>query len=602
MLRLLEDTTPAGADRRASGSNRPLRVLKFGGSVLRSGHDLQRVAGEIYRQTRDGAAVIAVVSAFEGETDELLQLCETAGGGDRTGVPDIVSLGEEKTARLLRLACLRIGIRAMLLEPEALAIRTEGDALAGRPVGLSDDIAAVARSHSVVIVPGYVGLDREGRRTLLGRGGTDFSAIFIAGETGAALRLYKDVDGVYDHDPAVDPASLQRYAEVSWRDCLTIARPLLQPRAVEYAAARAVSIEVGAIGSSDPTVVAGRSRPPVRPASAAPLRIGLAGFGTVGQALQVRLAGETGFAIAAILVADAGKARAVAPVCEPTADPARFLESGFDILVDATGGCEPGTALCSRHLARGGDVVSANKAAIAAGFGALHGLAGERGGRLEYSACVGGSAPMVELARRARGRGQVVAIEGVLNGTVNLVLNELALGRSFDEALELARRAGYAEADPSADLSGRDAAAKLRILAAEIWGEAALAAPIAVQALDRALAARIGASGETWIQLASFEGAGPAPAGAIRFVPAGLAGIRPPAAEWNVLHVRLAGGEELSASGRGAGGAATAEALLADLYAIAALRRSGGPAAQEPVGALRQEQPLRADSGVSRVL
>jgi homoserine dehydrogenase len=552
----------------------PLRVLKFGGSILRSAQDLRRVAGEIYRQVRSGGKVIAVVSAFDGETDQLIEQCRQAGGfASNFASPDAVSLGEEKSAHLLRIACDRIGLRAFAILPEAFGILTEGPHMDSRPIGLTGDPRIMLRAHDVLIMPGYVGLDKSGRRTLLGRGGSDFSAIFLAGESGAELRLYKDVDGVYDHDPAADPRNLKRYARVSWQQCLTIARPLLQPRAVEYASARELAIEVGAIGSTTPTIVATASSRPTAVKSRAKLRIGLAGFGTVGQAAQRRLQQEPEFEVAAILVRDPGKARDAAPVVPPTCDATTFFESRFDVLVEATSEAEGGKRLCLRHLAGMHDVVSANKAAVAANLRALLSLSRRWGGRLRYSAAVGGSAPMLELVRRARSRGPVAEAAGILNGTVNFLLDAMAGGMPFDAALDAARTAGFAEADPAADLSGADAAAKLRILAVELWGNDGLDIPIEVQGFDADLRARIEAGAERWLQLSKLERRGQRIGESVRFVPAStLSGFPPLPAEWNHLQLLLAGGERLCATGRGAGGAATAEAVMADLYDIVAHR------------------------------
>jgi homoserine dehydrogenase len=577
----------------------PLRVLKFGGSVMRSAHDLSRVAGEIYRNVRDGVRVIAVVSAFEGETDQLLQHCGLAGGKVAcSGIPDVVSLGEEKSAQLLRLSCERVGLSAVVLKPEDIGIVTDGDPLEGVPLRLNGDIAARAADHDVLIVPGFVGLDAAGRRTLLGRGGTDFSAIFIAGETGANLRLYKDVDGVYDHDPAIDSNDLARYERVSWQACLTIARPLLQPRAVEYASRKNLVIEVGAVGSIDPTVVGAETSPAEVVDPRRPLRVGLAGFGTVGQAVQARLLRESGFEITAILVLDTTKARPTPPACPPTSDRGAFFESEFDVLIDATGGGDVGKRLSVRQLASSGDLVSANKLIVAENYWTLLNLSSQWGGRLGYSATVGGSAPMIEMVRRARAKGPVAEIAGVLNGTVNFVLDEMARGATFEVALALAQRAGFAECDPQADLSGSDAAWKLRILAAEVWNEAAREFAIDIEPLSDDVLGKIQGSGERWIQMSSVRKSGRLVSGKVRFVRAReVLEIPLLPGEWNCLYARLESGETLTATGRGAGGSATAEAIMADLYDLAAGRRSFRLSRCDPMR-LRGLQPQREGRGV----
>ena len=217
-------------------SPKPLAVLKFGSSVLRSVEDLPRVAGEIYRQRRAGSPHV-VVSALAGETDALFaQAARVAGGVDCAGMAELVSLGEERTAALLRIACDRIGLPAEICRPEALGLATGGDPLNAHPETLSGSALREACRHGLVIVPGFVGTDDAGRRTLLGRGGSDLSAVFLARALGAdRVRLYKDVNGVYDRDPAVlrEP---RRFAEISWADAARVAGKLIQPQAIDHAA------------------------------------------------------------------------------------------------------------------------------------------------------------------------------------------------------------------------------------------------------------------------------------------------------------------------------------------------------------------------------
>ena len=560
----------------------PLQVLKFGSSVLRTAADLPRVVGEIYRLRRAGKRLIVVVSALAGETDQLLALASEAGGETNAdGMADLVSLGEEKTAALLKLASGRLGLDAKVLRPEELAIRTSGGGLEADPAFI--DLPALSRlaaRHDLLIMPGYVGLDGTGGRALLGRGGSDFTAIFIGGEIGAeCVRLYKDVDGVFDHDPA-DGLPAGKYDEVSWADCLDVARPLLQPRAMDYARARKVRLEVGAIGSSTPTRVGRVTRPP-RPQVGKPcLRVAIAGFGTVGQALLARLRHEPRFEVVSILVRDRLKPRQTDAARLLTVSAEEFLGVDADILVEVTSDVAAARRLCSAFLGRGRHAVTAGKKLAA----------GTADRRLLRSATVGGATPALETARLARAQGEICEIRGVLNGTVNFVLGELAAGASFHEAVAGARRAGFAEADPSEDLSGRDVEAKLRILAGESF------APfdcldLAIEPMAEDLADRIRASGERWLQLATLRRTGPSIRGGARFIPACLAPDIPPLPrERNFLEVRLADGRSWVASGRGAGGLPTAEAIIADLYDIAAGRsRIAAPAirpAAEPVRAL----------------
>lgn len=544
----------------------PVAVLKFGSSVLRSVDDLPRAAGEIYRRRREGWRLVVVVSALAGETDALFAQAKAAAGSvDCAGVADLVSLGEERTAALLRIACDRIGLPADICRPEALGLATEGDGLNARPVAL-DDAALRARldATGVVIVPGFVGIDALGRRTLLGRGGSDLSAVFLAGALGAEkVRLYKDVDGVYDRDPAVlkDP---RRFTDISWADAARVAGKLIQPQAIDHAAHFGLPIEVAGIGGEEPTRV-GACTGAAAPVSARrPLRVALAGYGVVGQALAQRLAREPDFEIVSILVRDPGRTRAVTPLCPLTGDTEAFLAAQADILIDVLSCDTTGEALSRRLLASGRHVVSASKRVVARAGAALGALVGANGGSLRHSAAVGGAAPVLETVAEARRDGEVAEVAAVLNGTVNFILERLHAGADLEAALDEARAAGFAEEDSSADLEGHDAAAKLKLIAAAAFGLDPAGVEVATEALDAARAEQIRASGRRWVQAARLT----RDKAIVTLLPAEQAGLPALPGEWNCARVTTRGGRDFACVGRGAGGAATAEAIVADLFDV----------------------------------
>lgn len=545
-----------------------LCVLKFGSSVLRTIDDLPRVAGEIYRQRRAGRQVVAVVSALAGETDALFaQAAAVAGGTCCQSIADLVSLGEERTAALLRIACDRIGIPTAICRPEELRLHTKGDARSATPVHL---LGAALKQKldktGVAIVPGFVGVDcADGHRTLLGRGGSDLSAVFLAAELGAdRLCLYKDVDGVYDSDPALNQ-SARHFAQISWNDAARVAGKLIQPQAIALAAERGIDINVASIGGSESTRVGActTAAEPARPQR--PLRIALAGYGVVGQALAARVAKEPGFEIVSILVRDLGRSRKIASPCPLTDDLTAFKAVPADILIDALSCDATGRQLCEARLSEGVHIASASKRVISSGHARLSQIAGEEGAHLLYSAAVGGAAPILETVARARQSGDIVEISATLNGTVNFILERLAAGADFAEALEEARRAGFAEEDSSADLSGADAAAKLRLVAATAFNADPEHVYVDVEPLDEALATRIRASGKRWVQIAAISGE----QASVSIRPAEEAAPLPVLGdEWNAARVTLADGHIFSCLGRGAGGAATAEAIVADLFTI----------------------------------
>jgi len=296
-----------------------------------------------------------------------------------------------------------------------------------------------------------------------------------------------------------------------------------------------------------------------------PLRIALAGYGVVGQALATRLNAEPGFEIVAILVRDTKRRRAVAPPCPLGSDRAAFLATEADILIDVLS-CEiAGADLTAAALAHGRSVASASKRVIAAHGSALSAAATQSGASLLYSAAVGGAAPVLETVAAARAHGGVIAVDAVLNGTVNYILDRLHKGFGFDEALALARAAGFAEEDPSSDLTGGDAAAKLKLIAGAAFGVDPASVAVETETLDATRAEAIRASRRRWVQLARLtrEGA------SVSLIPADDAeGLPALPDEWNCALVTCADGAALRCVGRGAGGAATAEAIVADLFQI----------------------------------
>jgi homoserine dehydrogenase len=149
-------------------------------------------------------------------------------------------------------------------------------------------------------------------------------------------------------------------------------------------------------------------------------------------------------------------------------DPVRLAASGANVVVELMGGMEPAHAAMRAALFAGAHVVTANKAVIAAHGETLEALAASRGVRLLYSAAVGGGVPVLARVRQVAGR--VTRVDAVLNGTTNFVLDRLAEGMAWADAIAEAQRRGFAEADPSLDLNGTDAAQKITIVARTAFG------------------------------------------------------------------------------------------------------------------------------------
>jgi homoserine dehydrogenase len=205
------------------------------------------------------------------------------------------------------------------------------------------------------------------------------------------------------------------------------------------------------------------------------VRVALAGCGTVGGELvrmlhhgvaETRARHGLRFRLMRVLVAHGERPRPdELNRALLTMDLDTFLAEDADVVVEAIGGIEPALTIARTALGRGKRLVTANKALIAAHGPELAALARRHGGRLDFESAVAGGIPVVRTLRDSLSLTGITGVGGILNGTTNYILSRLEDGWSFADALADAQARGFAEADPSRDLSGEDAADKLRILA-----------------------------------------------------------------------------------------------------------------------------------------
>lgn len=567
-LALVADQKPANA-----AANADVVVLKFGSSVLRSPKDAPAVASEIYGHVRRGRKVVAVVSALAGQTDKLLSEARELGlDHDNELLPAYVVLGEEQAAALVAIACDRVGLDAVGLSVQELGIAAEGPSQHARPVSLKDDkLHKLLEKHEVVVVPGFGAVRSNGKVALLGRGGSDLTAVVLAAELGLnRVRLVKDVDGLYDRDPACASGNPQRYRRASWETARQLGGALVQHDAIDLAEARDVEIEVAALGRAEGTVVGHRNAPPGPVQKEDALKVVVAGCGVVGGGLLQRLLPDERFDVVGVLVRDPSKKRDVECPAELFSnDVDALLAKKPDLVVEALSEGEAGYNLIRRALEQGVDVVSANKQAVALDPAGLELLAEGKGARVAWSASVGGGSPMIETLRAARAAGAVAGFEAVLNGTVNFMLQRLGEGAAFADALADARAAGFAEEDPSSDLEGRDAAAKVKLLSYEAFGRSPSEVPCdelsANTSVGHAPVRQIGACFEKDGKLDASVKLNDALEDAL---------FQSLNGERNALKVFGADGRVWSCKGRGAGRWATTESVLADVADIVRARRA----------------------------
>ncbi len=543
-------------------------VLKLGGSVLTSEEAMSQAVAEIYRYVRQGFSVVAVVSALKGATDHLIGLARQYGATAHDHAARyLLATGEYRSAALLSLAAGRVGLSSLVLQPHEIGLRADGEPDDAMPYGIdAPRLHALLESHDVVIVPGFVALDPEGRTILLGRGGTDLSAVFIATRLpGARVRLLKDVDAVFDRDPVKSGGGASAFAKLDWSAAVRVAHPLVQHKAVELAWARGLSIEVAALGRGYETLIGPATE--VRGAGDARsrARVAILGCGVVGGGVVERLLEESdSFEIAGILVRNlAGRAR---HPCRAllTTDPNVLLGTRPDIFLDVGSGVESSCDLIAEFLRRDVPVVSANKQAVVSYLRRGTDASLAISVPLAYSAAVGGGAPFLEAVGRSRG--DVRSVAGVLNGTTNYVLDRCRSVPSFEDAVREAQHAGYAEADCSADLDGRDAAAKIRLIGLAAWGrlppEPAVRDALSAAVLDRG-------GGDRVLKQVARCGIGtegdPVCEVRLETLPHDhfLAGAR---AEENRIEIELCNGGTIRIAGKGAGRFPTTEAVMADLF------------------------------------
>ena len=462
----------------------PVIVLNFGHSVLRNLDDYTEAASEIYRHYRQGKNVVAVTSAQGDETDVLMAEARRIGpDGDAKNMAELLQLGERRSAARLALALERIGAPAFVRQARDLGLRAHGPRMDAELVSLNvDQLRADLKEHDVVVMPGYVAIGEKDRPALLGNGGADLSALYVADRLGVEAILLKDVDGIYTHDPKQGAA--KRYTDLSWDEAKSVAGPLIAPKALDFAAVNKVPFRVGQPGMPVFTRVGAASKAAGEKPAVKKLRVAMMGLGVVGGGVFRRIeANSDRFEMVSMMVRNKDKYIDQGyPEKLLTTDFDEVLAATPDVFVDVSGPIDPALGFCERAVKAGIHVVSANKQAIAKGGQALIDLAAESKAQLLFSSAAGGGMPILEMCLRERGR--IARIEGLLNGTTNYMLGEISKGRSYADALKDAQDKGFAEADPSGDVNGSDAGAKIRLLALLGYGEAVDLADIPMDTIE----------------------------------------------------------------------------------------------------------------------
>ena len=256
-----------------------------------------------------------------------------------------------------------------------------------------------------------------------------------------------------------------------------------------------------------------------------------------------------------------------------------------DIVIEVIGGIEPARTLLLSALDRGASVVTANKALLAEDGATLYDAARRGGADLYCEASVGGAIPLLRPLRESLAGDRVNRVMGIVNGTTNYILSRMdESGAGFEEALEEAQSLGYAEADPSADVDGFDAAAKAAILAGLAFHTRVTAADVYREGITDVTSSDVASAREMGgvVKLLAIAERAPDRDGresiGVRVHPAMIPRTHPLASvgdAYNAVFVEADAAGQLMFYGRGAGGAPTASAVLGDLVAVARNRLTG---------------------------
>lgn len=342
-------------------------------------------------------------------------------------------------------------------------------------------------------------------------------------------------------------------------------------------------------------------------------RVGVAGVGTVGAGLLTFLAVRPKFAPAggeAVVTGISARSRSRPRSFNISQldwfdDPVALARSPeIDIFVELVGGSDgPAKAAVEAALDAGKPVVTANKALIAEHGAELAILAESKGAPLLFEATVMGGTPAVKIVREALVGDEIRSISGILNGTCNYILSEMeTTGRPFSEVLVEAQRLGYAEADPTTDVGGFDAAHKITILAALAFGCAPTFAAAEIEGIDQVGLLDIEMARELGYRIKLIATADGSPDGVLVRVHPSLVPLDHPLAQasgaLNALFIESTRVGRIFLQGPGAGAGPTAAAVAADIADV--MTGAARPVFQAPAQTLRPFTPVDPSTSLGR--
>ena len=339
-----------------------------------------------------------------------------------------------------------------------------------------------------------------------------------------------------------------------------------------------------------------------------PIRIGLLGAGSVGSQVarllienQSELAKRVGaeLSLTGIAVRNLDSKRDADLPAQLFTTDAESVILGSDIVIELIGGIEPAKTWVMQALNAGADVITANKALIAAHGPELFALADQLGAQLYFEAAVAGAIPIIRPLRESLAGDRIQRVMGIVNGTTNFILDRMeSTGADFQDALAEATALGYAEADPTADIEGFDAASKAAILASLAFHSEVPVEKVHREGITTVTAAQIDAARQAGYAvklLAICERV--SETGLVARVHPTLIPLDHPLAAvrgaYNAVFVEAESAGRLMFYGAGAGGPETASAILGDLVSAAKRHLAGGPGLADSTHANLEALPVQ---------
>jgi len=312
-----------------------------------------------------------------------------------------------------------------------------------------------------------------------------------------------------------------------------------------------------------------------------PFRIGLLGHGTVGSAFHELLEAR-----ADAIAAQVGRRPEISGVLTRSRGEFEDVLERSDLMVEVMGGLDPAHDYVLRSLEAGKHVVTANKQLLSQHGEELHAAAARNGVQLGFEAAVAGVVPAIRVMRETLAAAHIERVHGIVNGTTNFILTAMdRTGATYDDALREAQQLGFAEADPTEDVTGKDAAAKMAILARLAFGAPVKLADVPFEGIERVTPDDIAYARELGLSLKLIGSAERIGDGiAVMVYPAFLYAGHPLASvsgSYNAVTIESPAITEITLSGPGAGGSQTGSAVLGDVISAMSPTTTKLPPVQE---------------------